>query len=56
MRIIPTKYLDKCGKNGKTYWNFTNYNEEYINNTSPGNCRNECSKKDSCDAYLLDLR
>ncbi len=52
--IIPTKYLDKCGKNGKTYWNFTNYSEEYINSTSPNNCRNECSKKDSCDAYLLD--
>ena len=52
--IIPTKYLDKCGKNGKTYWNYTNYRQSSVGEKSPYECRLECSKSDSCDSYLLD--
>ena len=47
--IIGTKYLDKCGKNGKTYWNFTNYNYSSEGEKTPNDCRRECSKKDDCD-------
>ena len=52
--IIPTKYLDKCGKNGKTYWNYTNYRSSSVGEKSPYECKLECSKSDSCDSYLLD--